>query len=137
MGYKYCKEGHIIDPSWKRCPVCLAPLAGWILVLEKDEVAHKFYTIHEGKSFLGSGVDCEIRILGQELSRQQAYITVVDGICTIVDMGNGAPMKVNNVDVTKATIIDGDVISFGDTPMHAAVFCLALVSKAAAFCPSM
>ena len=117
MGYKYCKEGHIMDPSWKRCPVCLAPLAGWILVLEKDEVAHKFYTIHEGKSFLGSGVNCEIRILGQELSRQQAYITVVDGICTIVDMGNGAPMKVNNVDVTKATIIDGDVISFGDTAL--------------------
>lgn len=115
MGYKYCKEGHIMDPSWKYCPVCLAPLAGWVLVLEEDGSAKKFYTVHEGKSFLGSGVDCEVRILNRGLSRQQAYITIIDGVCTIVDMGNGNPMKVNNIDTTKTTLIDGDIISFGET----------------------
>lgn len=115
MGYKYCAEGHIMDPSWKYCPVCLAPLAGWLLTLDKDGKAHKFYTIHEGKSFLGSGVDCEIRVLGQNLSRQQAYITVIDGLCNIVDMGNGSGMKVNEEEITRSPLIDGDLIQFGET----------------------
>lgn len=114
MGFKYCSEGHIMDPSWKYCPVCLSPLAGWLAVFGDDGKAHKFYTIHEGKSFLGSGVDCEIRILGMDLCRQQAYITIIDGICTIVDMGNGKEMKVNNISTSKTTLIDGDYIEFGN-----------------------
>ncbi|MCM1234248.1 MAG: FHA domain-containing protein [Ruminococcus flavefaciens] len=114
MGFKYCKEGHVMDPSWKRCPVCLAPLAGWIVRLDEDGAARKFYTIHEGKSFLGSGVDCEIRILGSGLNRQQAYITIMDGLCTVVDMGNGGEMMVNNAPSVRATLIDGDVVQFGE-----------------------
>lgn len=115
MGFKYCKEGHIMDPSWKYCPVCLAPLAGWFVALDNKGVPKKFYTIHEGKSFIGSGVDCEIRILKSGLSRQQAYISIADGICDIVDLGNGSSMKVNNNDTVKMTLIDGDIITFGDS----------------------
>lgn len=114
MGFKYCKEGHLMDPSWKRCPVCLAPLAGWIVPLDEGGTARKFYTVHEGKSFLGSGADCEIRILGCGLSRQQAYITIADGLCTLVDMGNGGEMKVNNAPSVRTTVIDGDVVQFGE-----------------------
>lgn len=51
MGYKYCKEGHILDRSWKYCPVCLAPLRGWLVAIHEDQFV-KFYTIHEGKSFV-------------------------------------------------------------------------------------
>jgi hypothetical protein len=32
-------------------------------------------------------------------------------------MGNGSPMKVNNIETTKTTLIDGDVISFGDSAL--------------------
>jgi len=98
MGYKYCSEGHVMDPSWKYCPVCLSPLAGWLVTLDESGRHEKFYTIHEGKSFIGSGADCEIRILGDGLSRQQAYLTITDGMCTIVDLGNGTSMQVNNVE---------------------------------------
>ena len=115
MGYKYCSEGHIMDPSWKYCPVCLAPLAGWLLPIDEDGKTHKFYTIHEGKSFLGAGADCELRILGRGLSRQQAYINVIDGLCSIVDMGNGDSMKVNNIETTRSSLIEGDLIQFGET----------------------
>ncbi|MBE6360653.1 MAG: FHA domain-containing protein [Treponema bryantii] len=118
MGFKYCKEGHIMDPSWKICPVCLSPLAGWIIVMNEDEKANSFYTLHEGKSFLGCGLDCEIRILNQGLARQQAYITIFDGECFIVDMGNGQPMKVNNIETTKTTLIDGDDITFGNITLR-------------------
>ena len=113
MGFKYCIEGHLMDPSWKYCPVCLAPLAGWLVEIEGDGRSRKFYTIHEGKSFIGSGADCEVRILGGKLCRQQAYITIKDSLCTIVDMGNGSEMKINNTVKTTATIIDGDLIEFG------------------------
>jgi len=114
MIFKYCKEGHLMDPSWKYCPVCLAPLSGWLVHL-KENKAGKVYTIHEGKSFIGSGADCEIRVLNAGLSRQQAYLVIADGICSIVDMGNsGTSLKVNNIDTVKTALIDGDIIQLGD-----------------------
>ena len=113
MGYKHCKEGHILDRSWKYCPVCLAPLRGWLVAIHEGQFV-KIYTIHEGKSFVGSGVDCEIRILDAGLSRQHAYLTVVDDICTIVDLGNGEPVQINKKTQAKSTLIDGDIILLGN-----------------------
>lgn len=113
MGYKYCTEGHVMDPSWKKCPVCLAPLKGWLVRIHENR-ADRVYPIHEGKSFIGSGADCEIRILDGALSRQHAYLTVVDGICTLVDLGNGVPIVVNRSETVKTTLIDGDVLILGD-----------------------
>lgn len=113
MSYKYCAEGHVMDPSWKRCPVCLAPLCGWLVQLRESKPS-KVYTIHEGKSFIGSGADCEIRILDGNLSRQHAYLAIADGTCTVVDLGNGSSIRVNNQDMVKTTLIDGDVIALGD-----------------------
>jgi hypothetical protein len=103
-----------MDPSWKRCPVCLAPLSGWLVHLVENK-PFKTYTVHEGKSFVGSGADCEIRILNIGLSRQHAYLVIADGMCSIVDMGNsGVPLKVNNIDVVKTALIDGDIIHLGN-----------------------
>jgi len=114
MLFKYCSEGHLMDPSWKRCPVCLAPLSGWLIQLKENKV-YKVYTIHEGKSVIGSGADCEIRVLDAGLSRQQAQIIVGNGMCSIVETGNnGTPMKINNKDNSNASLIDGDVIQMGD-----------------------
>jgi len=114
MFFKYCSEGHLMDPSWKHCPVCLAPLCGWLVHL-KEGKSHRVYTIHEGKSFIGSGADCEIRILDAHLSRQHAHLVIADGMCSIVDMSSsGAALKVNKTDVVKATLIDGDIIELGD-----------------------
>lgn len=113
MRYKYCAEGHVMDPSWKYCPVCLAPLAGWFVSLDEQGKSRKFYTIHEGKSYIGSGADCELRILHEGLCRQQAYLTIENGDCSIVDLGNGEQMHVNKAGAVKATLIDGDVITFG------------------------
>ncbi|MDR1106289.1 MAG: FHA domain-containing protein [Treponema sp.] len=114
MWFKYCPEGHLMDPSWKYCPVCLAPLCGWLVRFNENRV-EKIYTIHEGKSFIGSGSDCEIRILDGNLSRQHAYLTIADGMCTIVDLGNNpVSMKVNRAETVKTTLIDGDIIQLGD-----------------------
>jgi hypothetical protein len=112
MGFKFCKEGHIMDPSWKSCPVCLAPLRGWIVCVEGDGEGD-VYALHEGKSFIGSGADCEIRILEGHLARQHAYLVIGD-VCTIVDIGNGRALEVNNSETVKSTLIDGDIIRLGD-----------------------
>ena len=114
MHYKYCKEGHIMDPSWKVCPVCIAPLAGWLVALNGEEKPEKTYTLHEGKSFIGSAADCEIRILNCGLARQHAYLSIFDNECSLVDLGNGTPVKVNNIDSVKTLLIDGDILLLGD-----------------------
>lgn len=111
---KYCKEGHLMDSSWKVCPVCIAPLAGWLVLLKEDGSAEKYYTLHEGKSFIGCGADCEIRILNAGLSRQQAYLSIIDGECSLVDLGNGTPIQVNNSEQVKAMLIDGDILKMGE-----------------------
>jgi len=102
-----------MDPSWKVCTVCLAPLSGWLVQLREGKPG-KVYPIHEGKSFIGSGAECEIRILDAKLSRQHAYLTIVDGICTLVDLGNGSQIIVNNAETVKTTLIDGDLIMLGE-----------------------
>jgi hypothetical protein len=113
MGFKYCKEGHIMDPSWKHCPVCLAPLRGWLVHIEENGSSGAVYTIHEGKSFIGSAAGSEIRIPDGKLARQHAYLAIHE-VCTIVDMGNGPPLRVNNIETVKSTLIDGDLIQMGD-----------------------
>jgi pSer/pThr/pTyr-binding forkhead associated (FHA) protein len=103
-----------MDPSWMQCPVCLAPLSGWLVEL-KENRAGKVYTIHEGKSCIGSGADCEIRILDGKLARQHAFITIVESSCSIVDVGSSSPLQVNNIETVKAMLIDGDILKLGDT----------------------
>ncbi|MDR1932047.1 MAG: FHA domain-containing protein [Spirochaetales bacterium] len=113
MGFKYCKEGHIMDPSWKHCPVCLAPLRGWLVRIKENGASGDVHAIHEGKSFIGSGAGSEIRILDGKLARQHAYLAIQD-LCTVVDMGNGPPLRVNNTETVKSTLIDGDLIGMGE-----------------------
>lgn len=102
-----------MDPSWKYCPVCLAPLAGWLAIMDERGFSHKFYTIHEGKSFIGSGLECEVYIPEYDISRQQAYIIARDGSCTISNMA-GSSMYINNGEASTAELIDGDLIRFND-----------------------
>ena len=103
-----------MDPSWKFCPVCIAPLAGWLVALKDDGSPEKSYTLHEGKSFIGSAGDCEIRILNSGLARQHAYLSIFDNECSLVDLGNGTPIKVNNTDSVKTLLIDGDILQLGN-----------------------
>jgi hypothetical protein len=98
-----------MDPSWKYCPVCLAPLRGWFVRITERGDCGDVYAVHEGKSFIGSGADCEIRVPDGGLARQEAYLSVADG-ASIVDLGNGPAMKVNNIETVKSTLIDGDVV---------------------------
>lgn len=102
-----------MDPSWKCCPVCLAPLRGWLVRVGEEGRADGVYPVHEGKSFIGSGADSEIRVPGGGLARQHAYLSIGE-LCSVVDLGNGPPMTVNNIQTVKSVLIDGDIIRLGD-----------------------
>ena len=125
MRYKRCpNEGHIMDSSWKYCPICISPLAGWFVILNESGTAHKYYTLHEGKMIIGSGLDCEVQIKGQGLLRQQAYILIKGGECTLVDMSTDGSMKVNHETTARTNIMDGDVVEFSGVE-----FCVKLLKS--------
>lgn len=113
FGRKSCKEGHLMDSSWKHCPVCLAPVIGWLVEL-KNSRASKIYTIHEGKNKVGQGADCEVRILLEGISRNHALLRCIDGVYSIIDVGSEKGIRVNYKSVTNTRLIDGDIITLGD-----------------------
>ena len=111
---KTCKEGHLMDPSWSKCPICLAPIKGWFIVMSgKDK--DKVYTFHEGKRKIGAGAECELRILQKNISRQHAILASKGGSCTITDLSSVTGTFVNDQQVSSQGIIDGDIIRLGDT----------------------
>lgn len=118
-----CKEGHLMDPSWKWCPVCIAPVRGWLVHLSEDKRPQRVYTVHEGTSRIGRGLGCEIRVsdtsggrvsdTGGALLPEQASLTVVGGDCSIMNMDANDPrsMQINNKErAGVVSLIDGDII---------------------------
>ncbi|HAL18856.1 MAG TPA: forkhead-associated protein [Spirochaetaceae bacterium] len=125
MGYKRCpQEGHLMDSSWKYCPICIAPLAGWFVIMNDNGIAHRYFTLHEGKTIIGSGTDCEIHIPEYGLLRQQAAIIIQGNDCTVVDLSGDNSMKVNNSQVSRTTVMDGDIIEFNGVQ-----FCVKLLKS--------
>lgn len=113
FGIKVCKEGHLMDPSWKVCPICIAPIVGWLVSMDGKR-AERVYTLHEGKSKIGSGLDCEVRICFDTISRHHAIITSKDGCFNVCDVNSLTGTYVNNNQISSIDIIDGDLIKLGD-----------------------
>lgn len=109
---KRCKQGHQLDPSWRYCPVCIAPIRGWLVEIHDDCVV-RVETIHEGKTKIGSGFDCEIRINDTSLGRHHALLKVQNRECFISALGSEKPILVNNLEQLNYSLIDGDIISLG------------------------
>jgi hypothetical protein len=101
--------------------VCVAPLKGWLVRVGENSSYGAVYPLHEGKSFIGSGAASEIRVLDGGLARQHAYLSI-DAGASIVDLGNGPAMRVNNRETVKSALIDGDIIE-----LAGAVFKIKLV----------
>ena len=112
---KTCKEGHLMDPSWRVCPVCLAPICGWLVIIDgHGKNRNKVYALHEGKSKIGTGADCEIRILMKSISRHHAMLIAKDGKYHIADLNSVTGTYVNNNQISSREIIDSDILKFGD-----------------------
>jgi len=115
INQKICKEGHLMDPTWKICPVCLAPVCGWLVILNgQGKNKNKVYTLHEGKLKIGTGADCEVRVLMNTISRHHALLVSRDKKYFISDLNSVTGTYVNNVQIGSKEIIDSDIIKFGD-----------------------
>lgn len=101
-----------MDPSWKYCPICIAPIRGWLVHVRDDKIL-KAETIHEGNAKIGSGLDCEIRINDSTLGRHHALLKVHKRECTISALGSEKPILVNNIEQLNYSLIDGDIICLG------------------------
>jgi hypothetical protein len=108
-----CKEGHVIDPSWKICPICISPVCGWLVVMNGD-LKNKVYILHQGKSKIGTGVDCEVRVLYDSVSREHAMIMGKGKHYMITDLNSVGGTFINNNQVSHKDIIDGDIIKLGE-----------------------
>lgn len=113
FGVKTCKNRHLMDPSWDVCPVCIAPVKGWLVVLN-GSLKNNVYTFHEGKSKIGTGLDCEVRILDEEIARHHAQLSAsANNKYFITDLNSPKGTFVNNYQIQNREIIDGDIIKLG------------------------
>lgn len=113
IGKKYCREGHVMDPSWKVCPVCIAPVVGW-LVWQKNGIPRQVFTLHEGRSVIGCGADCEVRLRGEGVARQHAQIVFSGSTARITKLSESAALTVNFEETASAPLIDGDLLKIGE-----------------------
>lgn len=116
IGNKVCKEGHLMDPDWSICPVCLAPICGWLVIMN-GKFKNKVLTLHEGKSKIGTGADCEVRILIKSISRHHALLVAKGGKYLISDLNSTTGTFVNNVQTASVEIIDSDIIKLGEVEL--------------------
>lgn len=112
FGRKFCKEGHLMDPSWRVCPVCITPVVGWLVYSENNRTKN-VYPVREGKNLIGQGADCEVRIRLESIKRHHAVLNAsADGIL-VHNAGSGGRILVNRNE-SVSDIIDGDLITLGD-----------------------
>lgn len=113
FGHKTCKNGHINDPGWNICPVCISPVCGWFVVINTEN-KNRVFTIHKGKNKLGTGIDCEIRILMESISRHHALFISKDSRYYLSDLNSVTGTFINGRQITSEEIIDNDIVKLGD-----------------------
>jgi adenylate cyclase len=71
-----------------------------------------------GDTIVGRAENCDLRIGEASLSRWHACFTVTDSTCVLADVGSRNGTFVNNVQITKTEVHDGDHIHLGDFAAH-------------------
>ncbi|MDC7220326.1 MAG: FHA domain-containing protein [Spirochaetales bacterium] len=109
---KFCKEGHLMDPSWDVCPVCITPVVGWLVYSENSRTKN-VYPLREGKNLIGQGIDCDVRIRKDSLKRHHAVLTASADAVLVHNAGSGGRILVNRTESVQ-DVIDGDLLTLGD-----------------------
>jgi adenylate cyclase len=72
------------------------------------------HVLKAGDTIVGRAENCDLRIGDPSLSRWHACFTVANGKCVLADVGSRNGTFVNNVQITKTEVHDGDHIHWGD-----------------------
>jgi hypothetical protein len=89
------------------------PLEPWGQLIADDGSA--VLNVRLNRTIIGRGLECDIRIANEQISRLHALVTVQDGTVHIADLRSSNGTYVNATRVTEAMIVTpGDSVHLGD-----------------------
>lgn len=93
------------------------------LIVASGKSAGRSITLKHGKILIGRAEECDIRPLGEEVSRRHCAVVAEGGGLTVQDLKSRNGTYVNGVRIAaKVTAADGDVIRVG--PLELKVSCV-------------
>lgn len=71
------------------------------------------YSITAGMVTFGRSEECDVALADPNVSRRHAHAVVLNGMVAMVDLGSSNGTLVNGVPISRAFLMDGDVITLG------------------------
>lgn len=136
-----CRDcGRALDPTWQKCPYCGSPVTGaeaevvrprmaeevtaeglpsqelvaWLVVERGERPGHQF-RLGAGETTIGRGGTNDIVISDATVSRNHAKVKLEKGDFYIYDLGATNPARVNDREITRHRLDQGDKVEIGDT----------------------
>jgi predicted component of type VI protein secretion system len=106
------------------------------LIVASGKSAGRSITLKHGKILIGRAEECDIRPLGEEVSRRHCAVVEEAGAVTVEDLKSRNGTYVNGAKISaKVTVADGDIVRVG--PLELKVSCAAPAAAAPATAASM
>ncbi len=86
----------------------------WLIPLVGGGLSRAFI-IHEAETILGRQVGAGVRLWDSKVSRQHCKILLTESAAVVVDLGSSNGTFVNDEQVERAELHDGDLLRIGDT----------------------
>ena len=100
------------------------------LIVASGKSAGRSITLKHGKILIGRAEECDIRPLGEEVSRRHCAVVEEAGAVTVEDLKSRNGTYVNGAKISaKVTVADGDIVRVG--PLELKVSCAAPAATAA------
>jgi len=92
------------------------------LIVASGKSAGRSISLKHGKLLIGRAEECDVRPLGEEVSRRHCAVVEEEGGLTVEDLKSRNGTYVNGVRLTaKVTVADGDIVRVG--PLELKVSC--------------
>ena len=106
------------------------------LVVASGKSAGRSIALKHGKLLIGRAEECDVRPLGEEVSRRHCAVVEESGSVTVEDLKSRNGTYVNGVRIgAKVTVADGDIVRVG--PLELKVSCAAPAPAPAPAAPIM
>jgi len=106
------------------------------LIVASGKSAGRSITLKHGKLLIGRAEECDIRPLGEEVSRRHCAMVEEAGAVTVEDLKSRNGTYVNGVKIAaKVTVADGDIVRVG--PLELKVSCAVPAAAVPAAAASM
>jgi pSer/pThr/pTyr-binding forkhead associated (FHA) protein len=73
------------------------------------------FPVSSGMLVFGRSDDCDVTLADPNVSRRHAHAVVLNGMVAVVDLGSSNGTLVNGIPISRAFLMDGDVVTLGIT----------------------